>query len=1173
MKYEDILGLNDNFHPVYDLKDEIKMYWKRFVPNEKFYDLLTAVLNSLVSNKTNKRKPVWLQGTYGTGKSHATSVIKHLLYDNVNDISDFKIDNQQIKFKLESFRKEKKVFPVVLKGTSGINDNKTFALAIEKAVKEALDKEDIKIRTKTDFEKIISKLKSEKNVINWDHIIEGTELEFFGTKEQIISRLEEGDMTLLTKIERILAEKEDLHFSNIIIADWLVEVKEELQEQGKADYLMIYWDEFTGILDLPNRLLILGELQNIAELSTNKGVKLFIVAHRRPHQIDATQEELKKFFGRVEVVDYSMESITTYQIINASINKINKIKWLEIKNQHIDKVKFIIDEISGTANITVQRSLENLFPIHPYTSYLATFMARNIGSTERSIFNFLYDDKNGFKSFIKGCPVGENNIFLTADYLWDFFYDEFDRMDNEKIHSVLEKFKLHKDFLEKQDNNYLSVFKGILLLNILYKEVVKISETSFVTPSTNNIKDIFAGSIEENALNEILNFIDNKQIINKTPDDLYLLTSSGLPPRDVEIEKTKLINQNLRIDEILDNKQQEEIKFLIKSNANRSIEILLIDSNLSQPQIRNKIEKAFKKEYTIRTCLFLSKSSQEIHLLKTTLNDLSKDPNLKNIVFAVSEIPLEEKNFERYLEYRARAIVADKRRYSEDKKENEDFSKKIIDKWIKNIKSGYIAWFLDNETDGELMREFTDKINKELSKKVFPFGLENIDGTLKNHNIWTYKRAKASADIFLLADKLDHVLEDTRKGPERYLREIIRDNTGEYIVDSNLNLKEDISDNHPIIAMHNLIHKKFEEGKNKGTFNMGKDLSSLAKSPYGLYPNMVNMAAIGFLLREYAGKLFEAGIGTPINKQMMRKKPSQLVDFWKDGTGLSKLEVRFGSEDEKKLINILSQIFNLKDINNLNSARWGVRKWVKQVGFPIWVFKYADINEKTGIALDSIFKLIESIDKELNREVISKCLDNIEIVEYDLEVLIETEDPEQLFKKWLGTIKNIEISSEDFKDVIQYIKKNMQEEVASWSEIDTRDKVKDWKLEKISDSDQKDKQTEPSNQSTKQPSGEEESNTQSKPTGQFAKESSVRKDITTQSKPTDQSKSEDSTTSSTSETIGTGKGEKPPEIKDDLKEIVAKIEHCNENILKKVIISVIKERPDIIGIIEKFLGN
>ena len=43
-------------------------------------------------------------------------------------------------------------------------------------------------------------------------------------------------------------------------------------------------------------------------------------------------------------------------------------------------------------------------------------------------------------------------------------------------------------------------------------------------------------------------------------DNLFLLTSSGLPPQEIEIEKEKLKNENQKIDQILDPSQKKDIK-------------------------------------------------------------------------------------------------------------------------------------------------------------------------------------------------------------------------------------------------------------------------------------------------------------------------------------------------------------------------------------------------------------------------------------------------------------------------------------------------------------------------------------------------------------------------------------------------------------------------------------
>ena len=393
MKYNEIIGLHDYFQPNYDLTNEVGTYWKQFIPNKKFFEALSKTLSSIESGNPNESKSLWLQGTYGTGKSHATAVIKHFLYDALDDISDYmeNLEDKQLRFRLKNFRKKKKVFPVVLKGTSSIVDNRTFALVIEKAVKKQLKKEKVEISTKSDFEKLIYQIQENPSNIDWQKNIENSELGMYvNSKRELLDKLKKEDIKILSILEDA-SSKNGLHFSHSNISNWLIEVREELKEKEIADALMIYWDEFTSMLELTQAGVLLTELQNIAELSINKGVYLFVVSHRKPYQASISKHDIEKILGRFKSLDYSMETITTYHIINASIKKKDKSRWEEFRNDYIESVKTLIDRIAGSEGVIVQKYIENLFPIHPYSAYLATFIARNIGSTERSIFNFLYD--------------------------------------------------------------------------------------------------------------------------------------------------------------------------------------------------------------------------------------------------------------------------------------------------------------------------------------------------------------------------------------------------------------------------------------------------------------------------------------------------------------------------------------------------------------------------------------------------------------------------------------------------------------------------------------------------------------------------------------------------------------------------------------------------------------
>ena len=1158
MLYNEIIKLSEHFQPVVDIQNEVEMYWKKFIPNDQFYQVLSKTLSSFDSTKPEERQPIWLQGTYGTGKSHATTVIKHLLYDDYDKIEDFGIDEPQIKFKLKNFRDKKRVFPVILKGTANVFDNRTFALAVEKAVKEALKKENIKITTKTDFEEIVLKLRGDE--INWDKVFKGTELEVFGSKDDIISKLENLDTTILIKIEDILSEKR-ISFHKEDISSWLEEVINELRELRVADHLMIYWDEFTGIFELPKFGIILTELQSIAELS-HKGIYLFVISHRRPHQTKLAREDVEKILGRFKVLDYSMETITTYHIINASIIKSDKNEWDKLKNRHIGALNDLIKHIVGAEGTNIQKSLGNLFPIHPYTAYLATFIARNIGSTERSIFKFLYDDEKGLRRFINENPENEGRIFLTVDYIWDFFYEDFSRSDDIRILSVLERFKLYQNRLEEKGSAYLNIFKGILILNLLYKVVETVNETSLVTPSEVNIKNLFEGCIPEETINQILTFINDQQIIIKNPDDLYILTSSGLNQKEVENQKEKLKGNYKNIDSVLTKEQKESIENSIRNSVLRQIEISILDNTLTEHLIKNKLRNLFKEESKLHLCLFLGKDKESFNQITSKLKDLCNEKDYENIIFALSEEILEEKQFNQFLSYKASAIVSEKHNYDEDKITNDEFSRKIIDKWVNSVKSSYVQWFFRKRNGKELMDQFGDKISKDFSRKIFYLGIDNIQRTLKHKTVWDRRHSKKAIEIFLFSNNREEIELKLLSGMEKPLKEIIKDNNEEYILDSALEFKENVDDNNPLKAMDSQIRNVFE--KENGNFNLGIDLKFLNEPPFGLYPNMFNQGAFAFLMRRYISNLYNTGTGTPIQKENMRDKIIELFKYWETGRGIEKLEVRFGSADEEKLIDLLNKLFKFGDIRSLNDTRWRIRDWIKNIGYPIWVLKLAKENNKNSLnAIDTIFKFISATDKELKEEIISQYLDDIELAKFELKLILSKNNQDAMFQKWLETIEDLEITKEELPDIQDFIFEHMQEEIAYWTEAKTKEMALHWKVKKQEEEQRKQKEKLEEEQRKQKEKLEEE---------QEKLEEAKRKQEQEQEKLEEAKRKQEQEQKKLEEELRQKhKAKNTKEIQVKLESFDKQVESCDDKVLRNAIRKIIHDNPELVSIMIEYL--
>lgn len=192
-----------------------------------------------------------------------------------------------------------------------------------------------------------------------------------------------------------------------------------LRKQNVADYLVIFWDEFTSLLEITERRSILNCMQDIAELSKAPrkddkdkyiGVYVFLITHKSMEATDSYKElkEDEKTMAKARFLGlkYDMQDITTYHILSNALKISDQPKYSQLITDRIAgqiEVKQALDEIVAPMDKSAQTKdiIQHLYPFHPYTAYLATFVSRAIGSAERSIFEFLNDENKGFKHFIQ----------------------------------------------------------------------------------------------------------------------------------------------------------------------------------------------------------------------------------------------------------------------------------------------------------------------------------------------------------------------------------------------------------------------------------------------------------------------------------------------------------------------------------------------------------------------------------------------------------------------------------------------------------------------------------------------------------------------------------------------------------------------------------------------------
>ena len=173
---------------------------------------------------------------------------------------------------------------------------------------------------------------------------------------------------------------------------------------------------------------------------------------------------------RFHIIQYRMEPITTYHIIAATIKKLNIDEWRRLQGEIFEgstQWNDLINLLTNNHSASAKSKIKDLFPIHPYSAYLSTFIARNLGSTNRSIFGFLYDKEYGFLNYLDKELNGER--LLTADYLWDFFVNAFENDQEARFNQVLDKYRLNIQRVQKMENSvqrYLrNLFERIIQSN------------------------------------------------------------------------------------------------------------------------------------------------------------------------------------------------------------------------------------------------------------------------------------------------------------------------------------------------------------------------------------------------------------------------------------------------------------------------------------------------------------------------------------------------------------------------------------------------------------------------------------------------------------------------------------------------------------------------------------
>ena len=1056
-KYNDIVTLR-SMKPAYNIKYEGPDDWKSFIANDQFNDLLRKTISAVRNNDADNHKPIWIAGTYGSGKSHAGAVLKHLLCDSIDKITEY-VDEEYhdskydlLRNSLMNLRHDTRLFPVNLYGQQDIAHEADLSLQLQKEVKNALKKEGISITVQTDFDNYIQHIENEPAF--WEMLIQNNdELRSVApSTDKLKSRLRSCDTEVLDRMRMALRNGGySIPLQTANLQNWLFEVQGELRKQGTYKGLLIIWDEFTDIVRSDIGVQLLKILQNIAEAMMSPENDSYFLFLSHPSALNSLKEaERTQTMGRYHYVTYNMETVSAFRIMSKKFKVEDRDKY-ELHRQYFCS---ILDELltefssSSTDPSQTKADLSNLFPLHPATANLATYFAREAGSSSRSVFEFLAC--NEVKAFFDDEEAYANKETITSDYLWDYVQEYFES-DSVRFGAVTERFNSNHVTVEAQGNEYLAVFKGVLLLNALNN----IANESSVTPSEENILKLFEGTMLYDNVHAILAYFNEKGIIQRQPDGNYSILYTALPSNEIQGIKDDLRKTTyLYTDEVIAYGGVANAmidRWLLKATRQVSFKFFSLSSN--EYVLLNKLENFARTalSYSVVLAIFVGRTKQELLELQAIVEKAVKDERFQKICFFVVETPMDEKKYERFIEYQANATCAQKHGLADQKETYSKNSEEMISNWMSEIRSGSITWYLHSEQGVISGSKIASALNTNIAPKIFTAGLESLMLIqMRNSNTyWKKASVKATVDSVLSYNTKQEVY-DKLVPQAKHVEYLFQDS-----LDDNLEWKQDVGEEHPLKKVSNYIDSVLKRYRtNNQVFNLGEKLLDLTKPPYGLFQSYGPMAMVAFAMRKYVGKIFDTN-GKPRTAKHLVDDIVEMFKVWESGKTSTKLNFMFESKEAGSITKNLIKRFKLdrlagySDVSSLTDARWAMtHEYSASVGYPLWSLKYVpECSDENRELIDEIIKVITDSESVKNPQLMSRVAEGLKN-NIDLgNLLLESANNfETGFKKYVMTLEYINMTEPEFAEAKQFLEGHLEGTIGLWTERGVEDTLKNWRL-------------------------------------------------------------------------------------------------------------------------------
>ena len=977
-RYRDYFNIDPKYYAAVtaDLIKSGKVKWDAFYPHETFVKLLEKT-HIMLSGKDSRS--LWVEGAYGTGKSHAALTVKSLLEASDEEIKAYFHDyglQDDLCQKLITDKSNGRLITIHRIGSASIRSDQDLILAIQDSITAALREHGIANKGEASLKEAALRWFAEKeaNRTYFNSLIQEDKYMWdFGGKQvdDVIRVLKEADdETAVSKMMRnILRVAEDngitaLRMDIPAMCRWI----KSILDNNDISAILFVWDEFTEFfVNNPNSLT---GFQTLAEISESHPFYFLIVTHESSSLIqdkDTRKKILDRFVGAGTVRIEMPENMAFRLMAKAMKNTDDPVlrpEWEAYKgdiNNELASVRSTIltntkkHATMGQKTLLQEDDLKSIVPIHPYAALLLKHMSVAFNSNARSMFDFIISndttDAKGFKWFISQYgPLDTPINLLTIDMLWDFFTGKDQNGLNDDVRVILDSFNLLKKGSLTPDQE--RVFKTTLLLEAIS---VRVGDVELLRPNEQNIDLAFNGtdwpkgkarSIAAGLCQQGLLF--EKPVGNGMRE--YTVANNGSDRAKIEKFKNEVRNATRTQDLIVSAELLSAVQLPVAIRQRFVTEgAAAANFTMACNKIRN-----LSRPNRFKTVVLFALNDEEAASAKSAAMKAIVQPE-NDLLFVECLTPMGNDLFNQYVEN-----MAYSKNYAQNDRQRamgfEAQAKKCFTEWRQRITSGAFMLYTPENKSG--LRAANLAALQEalvlLNHQMYPCGLEQynlIDNMFQKGPVAQGAECgileelkstfKSSNEKTSLATALKGAWKEKKYWEDPAKRSL------------------------PIVRVKMEVERIIQEGvqKNAGRVSVMDIYEALEAAPFGFMPSNVTAFVMGFVLKEYAVSDYFWSMGSTSESMTPEKMKLAIANAINQKSNPNpKYRDEYIVEMSANLrcfLECSAAAFHISatQCGSVESARDQIRIKMKGLAFPIWCLKYV----LNAVSLESPKEQIETV--------------------------------------------------------------------------------------------------------------------------------------------------------------------------------------------------------------------